>query len=106
MAIPLRTLADARDLLTKAVAEFKADGEDTTTLESLDLGEASLADLMSRLDAIEARLKNAYGPKWDAVWSTAQDDVWAKVQAVVPSFDRLMDDPRTRAIRPVRLGSY
>lgn len=98
MAIPLRTLADARDLLTRAVAEFKVDGEDTSTLEALNLAEANLADLVNRLDTIEARLKATYNQKWDAVWSAAQDDVWAKIQESVPNFDRLMDDPRTKAI--------
>lgn len=98
MAITLRTLADARALVLKAAAEFQADGEDTTALDALTLTEGALVDYRARLDAIEAKTRAAYSPVWDEWWTVAQDEVWARVTALVPTFDNLLADPRTGAL--------
>lgn len=98
MPLTLRALADARALVLKAATELQADGEDTTALDALTLTEGTLADYRTRLDALEAKMRAAYSPVWDEWWPTAQDEVWTRVTALIPSFADLLADPRTGAL--------
>lgn len=98
MALSLRALADARALVLKASTELSLDGEDTTAIDALTLTEANLADLKARLDTLEAKVRAAYSPAWDAWWPTAQDEIWSRVTVLVPSFAELLDDRRTGAL--------
>lgn len=97
MALTLRTLNDARTLLTKALAELQLDGENTTELSNFTLSEANLSTLSAWLDKAEARVFSAQTRERDEQWALiAQDEVWARVETELPNFGNLLDDPRTR----------
>lgn len=99
MALSLQTLADLRTLLTTAKSELVLDNESTAALDSLGLPtEGKLVDLSSNFDTLESNLRLEDWSKWHDYWATAQDEIWAAMEAQLPSFDRLLADDRTKVL--------